>query len=169
MKKANKISILCLFIAITFGCNKSSDNASPAIIGKWKSGAITGSLTLNIQGQPTKEPLDEAATGEIVEFKSDGSVTNLTAPGDDAQLNKYRTSGGQLILSGTEATTKKPVDFIFNFKITGSTMVLSMDKSLFTKNIESLSAAGSTSDLADLKELLALITDLTYNFTLEKV
>lgn len=172
MKRANQILIFCFFIAIAISCNKKSDDgvspSSSAIVGKWKDGGVKGSMTINFLGQTSTESLDQPATSDIVEFKSDGTVVDFTAPGDDTQFTKYRTSGSQLILTGTEATTKKSFDFTFNYSISGKTMKLTMDNALFKQNLTSISKAGADGDLADLVEFLEFITDIKYEGTLEK-
>jgi hypothetical protein len=167
MKKANQILTLCLFMAMAIGCSKkSSDSVSPALVGKWKDAGVKGNFTISFMGQTATETLDEPATGDIIEFKSDGSVENLSAPGDDTQFTKYSTSGNQLTLSGTQ--DGKAIEFSFNFSVSGSTLLLTMDKALFAKNIAAVSAAGADSDLADLKEFVSFITDFKYEHTLTK-
>jgi hypothetical protein len=167
MKKANQILILCFFTAIIFSCSKkASDSVSPAIVGKWKDAGLKGTITINFMGQVATEPLDEAATGNIVEFKSDGTVENLSALGDETQFTKYKTSGNLLTLTGTEAG--KPIELAFNYSVSGSTLLLTMDKALFGKNLVVIAAADPTSDLADLKEFVSFITDFKYEHTLIK-
>lgn len=167
MKKVNQYFILCFFMAIIFGCSKkASDSVSPALVGKWKDAGLKGNFTINFMGQTATESLDEAATGDIIEFKSDGSVSNLSAIGDETQFTNYKTSGNLLTLTGTQAG--KPIEFGFNYNVNGSTLLLTMDKSLFAKNIVAASSADPDSDLADLKEFVSFITDFKYEHTLLK-
>jgi hypothetical protein len=172
MKRANQILIFCFFIAFAISCNKKSDDgvspATSAIVGKWKDAGTKGSMTVNLLGQTSTESLDEPATGEIVEFKSDGTVVDFSAPGDDSQFTKYKTSGNQLILTGTETASGKSFDFAFNYSISGKTMKLTMDNALFKQNITAISKAGGDGDLADLAAFLEFITDIKYEGTLEK-
>lgn len=172
MKKVNQILILITIIALFFGCNKENSAISPggsnsALVGKWKDGGTKGSITIDILGQKTTEPLDEPATNAIIEFKSDGTVLDLTALGDETKITKYKTSGSQLILTGTD--NGKPIEFTFNYNISGKILLLTMDKALFQKNIKALSATGSDSELADLNEFLTLITDIKFEGTYEKI
>ncbi len=168
MKKANQLLILCLLISIAFSCKKDGETAAigPSVVGKWKDGGTKGSMTIDFLGQKATEPLDVAATNEIIEFKSDGTISNLSAPGGDTELTKYKTSGNQLILTGVEAG--KSFDFILNYSLNGNTLLLSMDKALFAKNIVAIAAAGGDSELADFKEFATFITDLSYTQTLTK-
>lgn len=172
MKKANQILIFCFFVAFAISCNKKSDDgvspSSSAIVGKWKDMGTKGSMTMNLFGQATTESLDEPATGVITEFKSDGTVVDFSAPGDDTQLTKYKTSGNKLIFTGTESTTGKSFDFAFNYSISGKTLKLTMDNALFKENITAISKAGGEGDLAELAGFLEVITDIKYEGTLEK-
>jgi hypothetical protein len=164
-----QILFLCLFITISLSCSKKEGDsimAGPSIVGKWKDGGIKGSITIDFLGQKATEPLDEVPTDQIVEFKSDGTIVNFSAPGDETQFTKYKTIGNQLVLTGIEGT--KSFDFIFNLSVNGNTMKLTMDKDLFNKNVLSISASGSDSELADYKEFASFITDLKFEQTLLK-
>ena len=103
MKKVNQL-LLCLFIAIAFSCKKDGEAGvvGPSIVGKYKDGGTKGSMTIDFLGQKQTVPLDEAATNEIIEFKADGTISSFTAIDGTAEFTKYKTSGSQLILTGTE-------------------------------------------------------------------
>jgi hypothetical protein len=167
MKK--QILFLCLIITISISCSKEegdSITAGPSIVGKWKDGGTKGSITIDFLGQKATESLDSAATNEIVEFKSDGTIVNFSTPDDETQFTKYKTIGNQLVLTGIEGT--KSFDFIFNYNVNGNTMKLTMDKDLFNKNVLAIAASGSDSELADYKEFASFITDLKFEQTLLK-
>lgn len=167
MKNSIQIFILLFFISTIFSCSKkSSDSVSPAIVGKWKDNGVKGTFTINFMGQMASESLDEVATGDIIEFKSDGSVQNLTSIGDETQFTKYKTSGNVLTLNGTN--NGKPLEFLFNFSVNGSALLLTMDKATFGKNVAAISVTDPNNDLADLKEFISFITDFKYEHTLIK-
>ena len=167
MRKVNQYFILCFFMAIIFGCSKkASDSVSPSIVGIWKDNGVKGTFTITFMGQTATESLDEAATGDNIEFKSDGSVTNLSAIGDETQFTKYKTTGNLLTLTGTQLG--KPIEFSFNFTVSGSNLLLTMDKALFAKNIVAVSSVDPDSDLADLKEFVSFITNFKYEHSLIK-
>ena len=168
MKKVNQLLLLCLFFAFAFGCKKDGEGGAvgPSIVGKYKESGIKGSVTIDFLGQKATEPLDEAATNVIVEFKSDGTVTDFSALGDDTKLTKYTNTATQITLIGLE--NGKECSMVFNYKLSNGNLIISMDKNLFNKNLTAISAAGGDSDLADLNEFLTFITDISYEQTFIK-
>lgn len=168
MKKMNQILLLCLFVAFAFSCKKDGESGvvGPSLVGKYKDGGTKGSLTIEFQGKIETAPLDEPATNEIIEFKSDGTVTSFNAIDGTAEFNKYKISGSQLILTGTE--NGKSFDWAFNYNLNGSTLTLTMDKAQFGKNLVAYSATGGDNEILDFNEFLPYFTKFNYTTTLLK-
>jgi hypothetical protein len=167
MKNAIKTLVICYLVAFIFSCTKKeSDNVTPniqkeSIVGKWKDAGTKGVIKIEYQGQKVSKPIDEVASNEITEFKADGTILNLSAPGEGTQFSKYSTKGDQLTLVGTEAG--KTFEFVFTYKITGGQLVLSMDKALFVRNISAISKAGFDTGFEDIMEFIDLITEIQYD------
>ena len=166
MKNRN-IQILILFCTIFLlaSCSKDKDeNISPALVGKWKDKGTKGSFTIEAFGQKETENLDEAGTGEILEFKADGTVAGEFNGGT---INKYKTSGSRLTFNITE--DGKTYDFSFVYAVAGNTLTLKIDKALINENITNIAKVDPDSDLAELKEFLQFITAWDQTSTFEKV
>ena len=143
MKKVNHILCLCLLMAISIGCSKKEVDAiksGPSLAGKWKDGGVKGTITIDFLGQKATESLDEEPTIDIIEFKSDGTIVNFVGTDGELKFTKYKNTSTQLTFSGNQGS--KTFDLIFNFKLSGATMILSLDKELFSKNAFALSSAG---------------------------
>lgn len=144
------------------GCNKkSSDGVSPALVGKWKNDGTKGSFTISFMGQSQTESLDEVASNEILEFKSDGTVS-----GSDSGFGKYKTSGAQITFTVNDSG--KIYDATFKYVVSGSTLTLSLDKALFVQLIDNASKAGVTDDLADLAAFKDAISAVEVTQTYQK-
>jgi hypothetical protein len=166
MKNSKSVVILFLSLVILYGCNKKSSNGvSPALVGKWKDGGTKGSITLTVGVQSQTEPLDDPGTGSIIEFKADGTVTESN-PSDGFGFTKYKTSGSQIIF--TILDQGKTYDFTFNYNISGSVLTLTMDKTIFLKNLDAVAAAGVTDGFADLIAFKSAISAITYTQTFNK-
>ncbi len=168
MKKLNQIIFIWLTIVI-ISCNKKEGDAiltGPSLVGKWKDTGVKGTITIDFLGQKATEPLDVAPMNDIVEFKNDGTIVNFGGSDSDLKITKYKNTTTQLTFSGTQ--DNKAFDLIFNFKLNGTALLLTLNKELFSKNAFALSAAGVDSDLADFKEFASFITDIKYEQTLIK-
>ena len=162
MKNSKSILLLFFSLLILLGCNKkSSDGVSPALVGKWKNAGTKGSFTISFMGQSGTESLDEAASSEILEFKSDGTVS-----GSDSGFGKYKTSGSQITFTVNDSG--KVYDATFNYTVSGSTLTLSLDKGLFIQLIDNVSKAGVSGDLADLVAFKDAISAVDVTQTYQK-
>ncbi|MES2796264.1 MAG: hypothetical protein V4683_09875 [Bacteroidota bacterium] len=174
MKTINQIFRICLFFALSIGCSKDNiDVANPSseLAGKWKDQGIKGSLTIDIMGRKSTESLEQPINVDLLEFKNDGSITNskaLSAISNALLITKYSFSSKQLTFSGTESYTKKSINLVFNYSLNGNFLILSMDKELFTKNVESLPDIGPGSEFEFLKEIVPFVTEYKYEHTFEK-
>jgi hypothetical protein len=172
MKNTIKILAMSFLVTLLFNCTKKeTDSVVPTIqketlVGRWKDAGIKGKIVIEYQGQKVTEPIDEDANNEVVEFKANGTISNLTALGNGTQFSKYSTKGDQLTLLGTKEG--KSFDFIFIYKITGSQLVLSMDKALFVRNVSAMSKAGFSSDFEDFEKYLDAISSIQYDHFLER-
>jgi hypothetical protein len=173
MRKASQIITFFLLLSTLISCTKENNEATlpnpndPALVGKWKDAGIKGSITIVFMDEKSTIPLDESATDALIEFKADGTVTDLSLLGDDTQFTKYKTSGNQLIISGIE--NNKPVEFLLFYKISGKSLLLTMDKELLGKNAKALDAVDSNSFYIEFLEFINNITDFTFENTYQKV
>jgi hypothetical protein len=172
MKKVSNFLVISFLAAFIFSCTKKdSDSVSPpiqaeSIVGKWKDAGTKGHIKMTVEGQTFMEPIDEAATNDIVEFKGDGTILNLSTPGEGSQFTKYTTKNDELILTGRDVN--KSFEFIFIYKIVAGKLTLSMDKKLFVKNIEALAKAGVASGFEEIQEYLTFITEIQYEHFMNK-
>jgi hypothetical protein len=172
MKNLLKIFALSFLVTFAFSCKKSdSESVTPAspiqsesIVGKWKDAGTKGFIQVTYEGQVIKEPIDQPASNDVVEFKSNGTIVNLSTPGDGPQFTKYSTKNDQLILVGAQGG--KSFEFIFTFDIKGGNLVLSMDKKLFVKNLEVMSKAGIVTEFEDMYKFLTYITEMKYDHSM---
>ncbi len=164
MKKINGLLLLAFIVSI-LSCKKSDDSSpAPQLVGKWKDMGTKGSFTASFGGQTDTQNLDEPGTGEIIELKADGTVSDTSS--DGVIFTKYKTDGS--LLTFTVNDSGKTFEFTFNYAVSGKTLTLTMDKTLFSKNVASVATSGADNDLAFFKEILPLITDVKYTVTLEK-
>jgi hypothetical protein len=115
-----------LFIAtlfFVFSCSKKSDEITPAsFVGKWKFDGLTGKITLTDNGKAVSKDLKQAATNDLIEFKSDNTAVYY------GLSLKYSVSGS--ILTFSEAN----VSFDYTItKIAGTQLTLSFTKEQYAK------------------------------------
>jgi hypothetical protein len=173
MKNVIKTLVICYLAIFIFSCGKKeSDSVTPtiqkeSIVGKWKDAGTKGAIKIEYQGQKITEPIDEVASNEIVEFKANGTISNLSAPGHGTQFSKYSTKGDQLTLVGNDGG--KNFEFVFKYKITGSQLVLSMDKTLFVRNITAISVVGIDTGFEGMMEFIDFITEIQYDHFMSRM
>jgi len=127
MKKATLLSFV--FLTIFFGCKKSGDSPSnnqPTYIGKW---TFVNSVTwYTVNGRLYKDTT-LAHTGEYVELKSDGTLTECSYVSGDL---KYETFNYQVI-DGKLYCTEFPS--ITKVIVSGNTMTFDASE---PSNVESI-------------------------------